>query len=386
MIFVVPPLPPMTLSRPGPIGQNRVCNEASLVVSPSGAELSTTQYDPGDTFVEVGNGPTVVRVEVALTRGTKVVASGGTNEDVGARTTSSWLVEDVVVPCADAVAPDCPGCPAIDEDTEVLLASWHAEGLGYISNVCSRHRLGCTRDKKRWHECLVAHPALPAPFALNWMSVPTVPSMDDLMRILDKVDADASLPRDIRDEAVLLRPLAAPDPAYVLDRLYALWERHSASLKFEPATVSLYRCVALRVVQKYMATDPWPSADERTFAAAARSQSRPGRWLHGQIAPATEIFPPHRSWLLANDDVRRLDSDELHRRLELRPDVRPPYVLFCLSPARMIATGVALRVPNALDAAAGMQPQWSPGGLAIGVEYVDRTVRIEAVEEVLWKP
>ncbi len=249
------------------------------------------------------------------------------------------------------------------------------------------HEVRYNRDRMVWagHQ-LVCHPAFRALFALNWMLVPAVPSLDDLMRILDKVDADASIPRDIRNEAVLLRPLAAPDPAYVLDRLYALWQRHSASLSYQQAAMSLFRCVALRVVQKYMATDPWPSTDERAFASAVRSQPRPGQWLQRQIAPATEIFPPHRSWLLANDEVRRLDSGELQRRLELRPDVRPPYVVFCLSSARMTAAGVAIRLPNALDAAAGVQPQWSPAGLAIGVEYVDRIVRIEAVEEILWKP
>ena len=54
-----------------------------------------------------------------------------------------------------------------------------------------------------------------------------------------------------------------------------------------------------------------------------------------------------------------------------------------MTPQRMTSEGVEVRLPNALDAAAGQQPQWNPHGLAIGTEYVDRTIRVEAVEEAL---
>ncbi len=70
----------------------------------------------------------------------------------------------------------------------------------------------------------------------------------------------------------------------------------------------------------------------------------------------------------------------------MRPDRRPPFVLFRLTPERMAAAGMRIRRPNALDAAASQQPQWNPAGLAIGAEYVDLDVPIEAVEEILWKP
>jgi hypothetical protein len=61
-------------------------------------------------------------------------------------------------------------------------------------------------------------------------------------------------------------------------------------------------------------------------------------------------------------------------------------MVFRLSVARMVRCGVLVRAPTALDAAAGPQPQWNPAGLAIGREYLDGPVPIEAVEEAKWLP
>lgn len=98
------------------------------------------------------------------------------------------------------------------------------------------------------------------------------------------------------------------------------------------------------------------------------------------------VFPAKQSWLIDAPVLVSLASEELWERLEMRPDRRPPFVLFRLTPKRMAAAGVRVRRPNALDAAASQQPQWNPTELSVGAEYVDLDVKIEAVEEILWKP
>lgn len=206
----------------------------------------------------------------------------------------------------------------------------------------------------------------------------------DVVSMLDKIEHDASLPAAARQTAVALRPLALGSPAFVQHEIGKLWRTISGSLACNAPATDLYRCVTANAVQKHMARDPWPAAAEGLFALAV-DPADPSGWIRAQIEPGTTIFPALRSWLLAAD-IGALDAAALHTQLELRPDVHPPFVLFRLSLALMAAGAVAVRLPNALDAAAGGQPQWNPAGLAIGPEYVDRDVPIEAVEEILWRP
>lgn len=80
-----------------------------------------------------------------------------------------------------------------------------------------------------------------------------------------------------------------------------------------------------------------------------------------------------------------MTARQLKLSLELLDSQQPPFLVFRLTPARMNAGGVLIRVPNALDAAAAGQPQWNPGGLQIGPEYLDNAVVIEAVEDLMWR-
>lgn len=213
-----------------------------------------------------------------------------------------------------------------------------------------------------------------------------VPNQDEMHRLIDLVESDTQLPQKVRHEASQLRLRVDGEGAYVLQRLFDIWKQYAGSLAYSTPDVALYRCVPARTVQKYMIAGLWEQADERAFVRAAEASGDPGAWVLSQIPPATVVFLPHRSWLLDSPTIENLSSTELHTRLELRPDVRPPYVLFRLTPQRMHAEGVGVRLPNALDAAAGQQPQWDPHGLSIGTEYVDRTIRVEAVEEAMWRP
>lgn len=175
-------------------------------------------------------------------------------------------------------------------------------------------------------------------------------------------------------------------PGWVLEEIKRIAAELAATLPTEAPSNDLFRCVPASTVQRHMANDEWRSTSPEAYLRAATASGEPGAFIRSTIPAGKVIFPADRSWLIDAPIVVDLESDELRDRLEMRPDRRPPFVVFCLTSGRMAAAGVRTRRPNALDAAASQQPQWNPAGLAVGTEYVDLDVPIEAVEEILWKP
>jgi hypothetical protein len=218
------------------------------------------------------------------------------------------------------------------------------------------------------------------------MSVERVPSVEDLRQMISKIEHAADLPPSVRSQASALQSEIEATPALVAERLAELWQGYYESSSYADPEGDLLRCVSIGAVQRHMTDDRWRPLDPLTFERMVIDSGDPAAFLRSTIPPGQEIFPPKRSWLIDADGLATMSGNQIHEALELGPNNLPPYVIFRLSASRMIQAGVQVRVPTALDAAAGQQPQWTPAGLAIGQEYVDRSVPIEAVEEVIWRP
>ncbi len=207
----------------------------------------------------------------------------------------------------------------------------------------------------------------------------------DLYLMLDKI-IQSSLPDAIRQRA---RELAidAPDaPEAVTDQLREMAAQYSSTLVHTAPTTELYRLVELDVFRRHIADSSFARVDAGLFRRRVESEREPAAFLASIVPPNRVIAPALRSWLVDNPRVAGMTTRELHGALELSPDQRPPFVLFRCTAARMTSSGVEIRQPNALDAAAGGRTQWDPSGLKDGVEYIDRDVAIAAVEDILWKP
>lgn len=197
---------------------------------------------------------------------------------------------------------------------------------------------------------------------------------------------DSPLPTKYRNEARRLRGMLPDEPARVEKHLEALAVEFASAAAYEIPTTDLFRCSPASTVHRHMTSPEWREIDTRSFLREAEASGDAAAFIRARIDPGTIIFPPGRSWLIDAPSVWDMDSRELKIGLELLDTQNPPYVLFRLTPDRMKAAGVGVRLPTALDAAAGGQPQWNPAGLRIGAEYLDKAVPIEAVEELAWKP
>jgi hypothetical protein len=208
---------------------------------------------------------------------------------------------------------------------------------------------------------------------------------DEYSVVLDKIER-STLPQRYREQARQLRLRVVDELGRVDDEIKAMAADFASKADYEDPTTDLFKVVPLRIVRRYMAGAAWAAVDDRAFVAAAVASGDPIAFVRQEIVPGTIVFPPEHSWMVDAPSVTGMTSRELKTALELRPDHNPPYVLFRLTRARMLAAGVRVRQPNALDAAAAGHPQWNPAGLRLGQEYLDRAVPIEAVEELLWKP
>lgn len=204
--------------------------------------------------------------------------------------------------------------------------------------------------------------------------------------MIDKVVKSPVLPEPYREKAQDLLPLVATDPVRVRERLHRLAAEFSLTAVYTNPTTDLFRCMPAETVHRHLTAPQWQRIDKRTYLRSAATAPQPESFIAATIPAGKTLFTPERSWLIDAPIVLTLNTADLARTLELLPDRRPPFIIFRLTPARMGMTGVRIRPPNALDAAAGGHPQWSPNGLSVGTEYVDRRVPIEAVEEIVWKP
>lgn len=203
--------------------------------------------------------------------------------------------------------------------------------------------------------------------------------------IIAKIEG-SDVPEEVRQEVRHVATLADRNPAWAADRLRRIASPYLSTLPYRKASHDLYRCVPVQTVHRHMTDAAWQAISPLAYRRRAEAAADPAAFVRSTIPPRKVIFPSLNSWLIDASSVRTMNASELHDRLELGADRQPPFVLFHLTVQLMAANGVEIREPTVLDAAAGGQFRWSPAGLSIGAEYVDRDVPIEAVEEVLWKP
>jgi hypothetical protein len=209
---------------------------------------------------------------------------------------------------------------------------------------------------------------------------------DELIVMIDKVLGSDVVPGVLRTQARSLLPLVPVEPGRVADELLDLATIYARTASYDTPTFDLYRCMPLRTVQKYLSDPAWKATAWTAFRQRVERHPDPGVFIRSTISAGTVIFEPHRSWLVDAPGLPTWTAEQLWTRLELGTDRGRPYVVFRLSVDRMAATGVGIRVPHALDAAAAGQAQWSPGGLQWGREFLDKAVTVEAVGETLWRP
>lgn len=212
---------------------------------------------------------------------------------------------------------------------------------------------------------------------------------ENQMAVVVQKVVDSPLPPKVRHEARALLARLPADFLWVGQRVDEMAETFATDTGYEDPTSDLFKFVPVATVHRFMVEAAWRAVDVRAFVARAEDSADPAIFILGAIPARAVIFPRRNSWLVEPRDMTdfpALPSQKMRRRLEIDDSYEPPYVLFRLSMARMKAAGVQLRQPNALDAASARQPQWNPAGLAVGREYLDKAVPIEAVEEVVWKP
>lgn len=211
-------------------------------------------------------------------------------------------------------------------------------------------------------------------------------SAAEIAVMVEKVALSRDLPSRFTVDARRLRSLLPDGAIRVQERLRQLAEEFADEAVYEAASTDLFKCVPVLTVHRWMTAPAWEQVDPRMYVLEAESSGDPAGFVRSTIPVGKVIFPRRHSWLIDSPAVLTLDSRQLGVALELLDEQQPPFVIFRLAAEGMRAFGVEIRRPNALDAAAAGQPQWNPEGLAIGQEYLDKDVPIEAVEELVWKP
>jgi hypothetical protein len=204
--------------------------------------------------------------------------------------------------------------------------------------------------------------------------------------VLDRVATSGGLPDAIKHRSRVLDVLADDTPELVRQGLRELANEYAKVLSFEPARTDLFRAITLDTFRRHVAADVWRAIDQVVFRRFVEAQVDPAGFLRSQVPPNRVVASAVNSWLIDCPALPSMAGAQIHLGLELLPEQVPPYVVFRFTPVRMAASGVEVRAPNALDAAAGLRPQWQPSGLSMGREWIDHDLPIEAVEEVLWIP
>lgn len=229
---------------------------------------------------------------------------------------------------------------------------------------------------------ILPHPASPILTAV----ATRVPSEVETAVMLQKVREDAALPRHLRDRAVR----AAGDltqSVRALQRLQRLAENELPLIPRSQPTRGLSRVVSAGTFLRYHLEPEFREVFTTTddFVRYVDSSADPNAELFAHLSPSPIAIPWQRSWLAPTRQIRGLSGNDLIRVLELGADAEPPFVALHMPLDRLQGAGVLVRPPCSLDSVLGPNPQWSPTGLASGVdEFVDGDVPRDAVERVEW--
>lgn len=215
--------------------------------------------------------------------------------------------------------------------------------------------------------------------------MPTDPSVDDVLAVIELVVADPALPDSVRDEIAALRADADDSPRLTHERICRIGEPALIRLATTVPTSVLHRAVPLPVFRVHCARPEFTSITDIAFEREVRNAASPDDYLDTALDRSRIIFPASHSWLVESPDIEAHSGAELPIILELRGRA-VPFALMRLTPVLMAAANVEVRRPTGLDAAVALQPQWHPSGTPAGPEYVDRDISGAAVERVFWRP
>ncbi len=197
---------------------------------------------------------------------------------------------------------------------------------------------------------------------------------------IDRVEEDAALAPPIRRAARSLRHLAIDSPALAMERLEAAALRYLPGVDRTPPETDLVRAVELRTFFEYH-LDGTVKAAFRTaedYRSFIEEEVDPDATLLSHLSNDPITIRWHHSWLTRETDIAGMNGIQTVRVLEMRQ--RPPLVVFQLSLADMLASGVTIRTPCSLDTVLGRHVLWRPSGLGGQArEYVDGDIPRSAV-------
>lgn len=214
------------------------------------------------------------------------------------------------------------------------------------------------------------------------------PSEVEVAVLLEKVREDRRLPQHLRERV----RRAAGDlehPSRALSRMQELARRELPNLPRARPRVGLARVVTAGTFLRHH-TEPtfretFATTDDFVRYVSTSDQPDAELWNNFSVAPIA--VPWERSRLAPLALLEGRSGGQLIQALELGSDAEPPFVLLRMPLRRLLQTGVAVRPPCSLDSSLGPHWQWSPTGLASGIdEYVDGDVPRAAIASLKWVP
>jgi hypothetical protein len=205
-----------------------------------------------------------------------------------------------------------------------------------------------------------------------------------LRRIMD----DPGLPRTARDRAEELLSLADRNASLAEVRLHDLYDDVAPTLPMHPVDRDMCRCVSVTTFFLHHMDEDARSSyrDSLDFLDVLREAENPEQLLSKSLSNAEPLFPAAHSWMTPCTEVGCLGSSELGRVLAL-VDSEPPYVMFAMTEARLLAAGVAVRRATALDAIPAGTAYWDVDGLPTGItEFVDQDIPTSSLGGLSWRP
>ena len=202
----------------------------------------------------------------------------------------------------------------------------------------------------------------------------------ELVRI---VRGDAGLPGAVRREAGALASLAAANPDLAIERLEALRLTALPSLPMVPPTVDYARCVSIEIYWRYNVN---PLVKEffvapEDYRRSIESSAQPEAQLELDLGPQP-IAAAANSWLVPAARLAGVSAADM--KVQLNFDQPPPYVVMVFTVARMVASGVRVRVPTGIDAIPSRLIQWFREN--VPDERIDRDIPRSALERLEWRP
>ena len=209
---------------------------------------------------------------------------------------------------------------------------------------------------------------------------------DDALWMIGVMEADLRLDAKTRRDVSSLRSMAARSPELACKRLEEIARNTAASLPRRPPRQDLAKCTGLEDFYEH-----YLDSDIRAYFITAEDYRRrleasenPRSIVFAELSSRDPLIPSVHSWMAPRSDITSLDARQTRKALAIRG--QPPLVVLLLGLASMLACGITVRTPCAVDAVPKRLREWSPSGLSSGVtELIDSDIPRQAVSEVDWR-